>query len=135
MHYVAVVILLAVLLKHKLLGGGTSMNFENSKRQAVPMLAPIRRKVLDNPVLHATAQQRPVDDRNLDKILLASGDRELFHVYSLFASTANVFTKLDPKKLKTVQKAELGPCRNTWKIPLPRSHPRRRLRRCHTLLS
>lgn len=75
------------------------------------MPVPICRNVLNNPVPKETTQQRPyiVDARNLKEMCPASSDRELFHVDSLSSSDTNVFSVVDPEKLKTAQRPELGP--------------------------
>ena len=49
---------------------------------------------------------------NLNEINLVESDRELF------ASILLVFPKLDPEKLKGVQKSEFGPYFKVWMTPI-----------------
>ena len=75
-------------------------NFEHSEMR----VAPICRNVPDNPALHGPPRLRPyqVNSYNRDEIQPVESDRELF------TSATDVFTSIDPEKLRQAQ-AEFGP--------------------------
>ena len=80
-------------------------NCEHSKMRVAPQLAPICRNVPDNPALHGPPRLRPfqVNSHNLDKTQPVESDRDLF------TNATDVFTSIDPEKLKQAQQAKFGP--------------------------
>ena len=85
--------------------------FEHQQEIAEPSLAPICRKVPDDPELQTAPTPRPcqVSDDKLANLEPVRSDRELFSVKSVFASATNVFMSVDQEKLRSAQAAEYGP--------------------------
>ena len=79
-----------------------------------PRLASICRNVPEDgqPQCSPSPRVYEVHSDNLNEINLVESDRELF------ASILLVFPKLDPEKLKGVQKSEFGPYFKVWMAPI-----------------